>query len=402
MQCFRDGKSIIVEGLHLDPGLYLEEFGQLGQLLPVASRGNPVAMPSASKAGHMSPDGALSLRYDLPLRLPGSSCSCPRVMLLACPCLKLIHTSCAMLADNRHVVTEAACAPHCRMSASDASPLQDSVSAHDQQAGHAGVSQRRASFVFTAQRGKMVPTLQPASISCAGPLKARPCQTGSSPSRLSCNGLAAEIDGGQPFDNQHRDRCQEEVMGIQAGGASPCSIQSSGQRADRVLPSTTQRVFSTPITIGRLPTKWQSNDYGPKVISGQRSRDLIADEGQNSASFRSATEDSIVKMYLQPASPASSKSQSRGRDSLGPGPGPVFVPIILTMAKDDHQLLVGEWQERLKVGYHNLVLCMKREILLAMPSHCPEGKMQAVMCRILHAKAPGGAQGFCTALYGIA
>ena len=287
-----------------------------------------------------------------------------------------------MLADNGHVVTEAAFAPHCRMSASNASPLRDSVSAHDQQAGHAGVSQRRASFVFTAQRGKMVPTLQPASVSCAGPLKAKPCQTGSSPSRLSCNGLAAETKRGQPFDNRHKDRCQEEAMGIQAGGASPCSIQSSGQGADRVLPSTTQRVFSTPITIGRLPTRWQSSDYGPKVISGQRSRDLVADEGHNSASDRSATEDPTIKMYLQPASPAGSKSQSRGRDNLGPGPGPVFVPIILTMAKDDHQLLVGDWQERLKVGYYNIVLCMKREVLLAMPSHCPEGKMQAMMSRI--------------------
>lgn len=30
-QCIRDGKSIIMEGLHLDPGLYLYEFGRYGQ-----------------------------------------------------------------------------------------------------------------------------------------------------------------------------------------------------------------------------------------------------------------------------------------------------------------------------------------------------------------------------------
>ena len=30
MQTIRDGKSIIIEGLHLDPGLYLHEFGRYG------------------------------------------------------------------------------------------------------------------------------------------------------------------------------------------------------------------------------------------------------------------------------------------------------------------------------------------------------------------------------------
>ena len=30
MQTIRDGKSIIIEGLHLDPGLYLHEFGKYG------------------------------------------------------------------------------------------------------------------------------------------------------------------------------------------------------------------------------------------------------------------------------------------------------------------------------------------------------------------------------------
>lgn len=30
MQTVRDGKSIIIEGLHLDPGLYLHEFGKDG------------------------------------------------------------------------------------------------------------------------------------------------------------------------------------------------------------------------------------------------------------------------------------------------------------------------------------------------------------------------------------
>jgi hypothetical protein len=31
MQCIVDGKSIIIEGMHLDPGLYLYEFGHHGQ-----------------------------------------------------------------------------------------------------------------------------------------------------------------------------------------------------------------------------------------------------------------------------------------------------------------------------------------------------------------------------------
>jgi hypothetical protein len=31
MQCIADGKSIIIEGMHLDPGLYLYEFGHHGQ-----------------------------------------------------------------------------------------------------------------------------------------------------------------------------------------------------------------------------------------------------------------------------------------------------------------------------------------------------------------------------------
>lgn len=30
VQTIRDGKSIIIEGLHLDPGLYLYEFGKYG------------------------------------------------------------------------------------------------------------------------------------------------------------------------------------------------------------------------------------------------------------------------------------------------------------------------------------------------------------------------------------
>ena len=30
VQCMRDGKSMIMEGVHLDPGLYMAEFGKYG------------------------------------------------------------------------------------------------------------------------------------------------------------------------------------------------------------------------------------------------------------------------------------------------------------------------------------------------------------------------------------
>ena len=45
VQCIRDGKSIIIEGLHIDPGIYLAEFG--GQPLPAASQQQQQPLPQA-------------------------------------------------------------------------------------------------------------------------------------------------------------------------------------------------------------------------------------------------------------------------------------------------------------------------------------------------------------------
>jgi len=65
-QCIRDGKSIIIEGLHLDPGLFLHEFGdprgepallQAGSLdpplldVPAAAAPKPSAAAAAEAAG---------------------------------------------------------------------------------------------------------------------------------------------------------------------------------------------------------------------------------------------------------------------------------------------------------------------------------------------------------------
>jgi hypothetical protein len=59
LQCIRDGKSIIVEGLHLDPGLYLSEFQQYRG--PRSITPNPVPplkpqMPSSDEGGATEED----------------------------------------------------------------------------------------------------------------------------------------------------------------------------------------------------------------------------------------------------------------------------------------------------------------------------------------------------------
>lgn len=56
MQTIRDGKSIIIEGLHLDPGLYLYEFGKYG-IRHLHSRADSL-LPQQSLAPH---DDALLL-----------------------------------------------------------------------------------------------------------------------------------------------------------------------------------------------------------------------------------------------------------------------------------------------------------------------------------------------------
>ena len=50
MQTIRDGKSIIIEGLHLDPGLYLEEFGKYG-IRHLHTR-NDSLLPSQGSTAH--------------------------------------------------------------------------------------------------------------------------------------------------------------------------------------------------------------------------------------------------------------------------------------------------------------------------------------------------------------
>ena len=45
LQCIRDGKSIIIEGSHLDPGLFLDEFGRYGVHMRLA-------MPAAPSSDH--------------------------------------------------------------------------------------------------------------------------------------------------------------------------------------------------------------------------------------------------------------------------------------------------------------------------------------------------------------
>ena len=54
-QCIRDGKSIIMEGLHLDPGLYLYEFGRYGQAHLLEGAGNPRASPREAEAPRHDP-----------------------------------------------------------------------------------------------------------------------------------------------------------------------------------------------------------------------------------------------------------------------------------------------------------------------------------------------------------
>jgi len=54
-QCVRDGKSFVIEGLHLDPGLYLHEFGRhglsrLGDAVPAAADIS-AQMPSTDSRG---------------------------------------------------------------------------------------------------------------------------------------------------------------------------------------------------------------------------------------------------------------------------------------------------------------------------------------------------------------
>lgn len=51
VQTIRDGKSIIIEGLHLDPGLYLYEFGKYGIRHLVHSRADGL-LPSQQSMLH--------------------------------------------------------------------------------------------------------------------------------------------------------------------------------------------------------------------------------------------------------------------------------------------------------------------------------------------------------------
>ena len=54
LQTIRDGKSIIIEGLHLDPGLYLYEFGKYG-IRHLHTRNDSLLPSQASTAQHDDP-----------------------------------------------------------------------------------------------------------------------------------------------------------------------------------------------------------------------------------------------------------------------------------------------------------------------------------------------------------
>ena len=54
-QCIRDGKSIIMEGLHLDPGLYLYEFGRYGQAHLLEGAAPPRAPPRGAEPSCKTP-----------------------------------------------------------------------------------------------------------------------------------------------------------------------------------------------------------------------------------------------------------------------------------------------------------------------------------------------------------
>lgn len=55
LQTIRDGKSIIIEGLHLDPGLYLYEFGKYG-IRHLHSRGHSLLPSQLSAATQETKD----------------------------------------------------------------------------------------------------------------------------------------------------------------------------------------------------------------------------------------------------------------------------------------------------------------------------------------------------------
>lgn len=45
LQTLSDGKPIIIEGMHLDPGLYIQDFGRMGIIMLPA---RPAASPRGS------------------------------------------------------------------------------------------------------------------------------------------------------------------------------------------------------------------------------------------------------------------------------------------------------------------------------------------------------------------
>ncbi|PRW57326.1 P-loop containing nucleoside triphosphate hydrolases superfamily isoform 1 [Chlorella sorokiniana] len=356
-KCIRDGKSIIIEGLHLDPGLFLREFGD--------PRGDPVMVPASS----------------LDLALPGLS---PAASAEAVPGMAAdvapADTAVASALDVASAATAAGRAdagspaaavaaqldrlqlapgPASAQAAAESQQLQQQAT-QQHQAASSGV-RRSASF------GDAVP-----SLSYSGWRRQQSPWKEAASSKALLRPRSARV--GDPG----LDRGQAVFMLRSVSSSGSEGGGEGGEAADLVQPVPSPRLaacISLPTVLEdgpgplALPPGWHAEEEDDvpsthlpplaeeEAPSSGRSSSMdqqpaAAIEAAAGASDPAAAAPGITAWQRDPAAaslPAAQPGSVAAADAAAAaaaGTGPVFVPICLTVPDEEYDLMLQDWLAR--------------------------------------------------------
>ncbi len=349
-QCIRDGKSIIIEGLHLDPGLFLREFGD--------PRGDPVMVPASS----------------LELPLPGLT---PAASSEALPGAAANVASANAAAAAADAASEAAAAV-AQAGAQGTALAEQLGSLQLGPAAEAAASQQQQQQLEQAASGGV---RRSASFGDAVPsLSYSGWHRQQSPWKEAANSKALLRPRSARVGDPGLDRGQAVFMLRSVGSSASEGSGEGGEAADLVQPVPSPRLaacISLPTVLEdgpgplALPPGWHAGEEGDgqgaqlpplaeeeALASGRSSRsELQPPEAEGAAAEAAAAaqpkdaalgiapqqqEAAAAPLLTQPASVAAADAAA----AAAAGTGPVFVPICLTVPDEEYDLMLQDWLAR--------------------------------------------------------
>lgn len=321
-QCIRDGKSIIIEGLHLDPGLFLREFGD--------PRGSGVTLSQAYSLDYSAAAGATA---------PGAAEATEGAAPGAAEAVEAVDAAAEQLAGL--AVGDAAQQPG---AAATAAAVQATAPQQQQLQAVAAAAVRR-----TASFGDAVPSLSyggkhrqqspwkdaASSKSLARPRSARPGEG---------------LDLGQAVFMLRSTDSSSSGGGSSSEACSAPPVPSPRLAACISLP-TVREDGPPPLSLGG-GDDWQ--EAMAQAWSAQQLPPAAADATGVSASAGSAQlpaecmRQAEVEAAARSAEPQqhSSVAAADAAAAAAAGTGPVFVPICLAVPEEEYEEMLQDWLAR--------------------------------------------------------